>query len=97
MGDFESRMDKWGEHEVSSWAADFKDAIVNKGRVQRERKAAHKRAMRRARWKRSWLGRFTEWVKRWVLRLIMLAIFGFLAMAAFAVGRVMLAFFGVFN
>jgi|GEM_PF-6294409 len=34
MGDFEPRMDKWGEHEISGLAADFKDAIVNKGRVR---------------------------------------------------------------
>jgi len=74
MGDFEPRMDKWGEREFSSWGNDFKDAIFNKGRLERERKHAARKAAKRARWERSRLGRFTSWVWMWIGRLLALAI-----------------------
>ncbi len=74
MGDFDPRMAKWGEREVSGLFSDLGDAIFNKGRVERERKAAARRAAKRARWKRSRLGRFTSWVWMWIMRLFALAI-----------------------
>ncbi len=65
MGDFEPRMDKWGEREVSGWFADLGDAIVNKGRTKRDRRRAKRAAERRARWKKSVL-------RRWLHRLLFL-------------------------
>jgi hypothetical protein len=54
MGDFEPRMDKWkSDQTVQSLGLMFTDAIANKGRTKRTRKAAARRAARRARWKTS--------------------------------------------
>lgn len=69
MGDFEPRMDKWGEREVSSLAHQLKDSIVNKGRQEKDRRrakrAAEHRAARRTKWRHSAL-------RRWLHRLIVI-------------------------
>lgn len=67
MGDFEPRMDKWRSGPVvEDLGLQFKDAILNKNRLEQERRAATREAQRRARWKRSLLGRFLSWVWRMI-------------------------------
>lgn len=67
MNDFEPRMDKWRSGDAErAWGMQFKDAIANKGRVEKTRRQAQKKAERRVRWKRSWLGRFTAFIKRMI-------------------------------
>jgi hypothetical protein len=65
-----SDLGKWGEREVSSLAHQLKDDIVNKGKLERDRKrakrAAERRATRSTKWKKSTF-------RRWLLRLLILA------------------------
>ena len=47
-------MEKWRSSEsVEQLGLSFKDALFNRGRLERERKRAAKRAARQARWKQS--------------------------------------------
>lgn len=74
MADFEPRMDKWRSGPVvEDLGLQFKDAILNKGRLEKERAAARAAAERRARWNKSFLGRIWNLVKT----LMGLAILGF--------------------
>lgn len=94
MGDFEPRMDKWGENLFSPLARDAKDAIVNKGRLEREHRRAAKLAVRRARWKRSRLGRILSKIAFLFWLSVAVGIFGFVGFFAWTFLRVAIGAFG---
>lgn len=60
-------MEKWRSGEsFEQIGMGFKDALLNKGRVERERKRAAKEAARRARRQSSLTGRLTAWLGRMI-------------------------------
>lgn len=72
---FEPRTDKWRSSDgVESYGLNLKDALFNKGRVQREARAARKRAERRARWKQSAL---RKWMWRAIWFAVLLMVWGY--------------------
>jgi hypothetical protein len=67
-------MDKWRSGEnFEQVGLSFKDALLNKGRLERERKQAARKAARRARWKQS---RLRTWIWRVIGLIILVVIWG---------------------
>lgn len=83
-------MDKWHETEVSSWAMDVTDSIVNKGRQERDAKAAYAKAKRQHRFRKSFIGRIWYGIGN----LILLGIGLFFLYVAVMIGIAILQFLG---
>jgi hypothetical protein len=72
-------MDKWRSGESFEHVGiGFKDALLNKGRVERERKRTAKKAARKARWKKS---KARTWMWRAVGFFALFVVWGIIANA----------------